>query len=388
MNFKKILMTIFVITIVFACVNAFAYTDLDEKFPAYVEAINELSKKGVISGYPDDTFRGSLTVTRAEAIKMIVTGFDLKAKDGEPAKLFLDVKDTWSEKYVNIATSNKVIEGYEDGTFKPNNTITYGEISAIVARLKDLKLPEKEQDEAWYTQFWKAMEEADYFKDIATNDVIPVANARRDNVALIIYNALYYKKPIEKPETEKEEPKEETKEVTDFDTSKIYFGKVDTKPYVRGKGYIDVQNFNDVNWSLFLKDYAEVPEDGSVIFYKIRKSKSINLLKELNVEELKDAYIVEEIADDEDNIVILKDHEKKLSLVEDDEYTFAGSDINLDKLSYIRIDVSKNNRTGNIEFKSGAELNKEDAFLKKADRIIVEADKKLLIIVRGLSLTD
>ena len=388
MKFKKALVLLFIVVMTFAFTSSLAFTDLNEKFPAYVEAINDLSKKGIVSGYPDDTFRGSNLVTRAEAIKMIVTAFELKAREGEPIKLFEDVKDKWFESYVNIATSNKIVEGYEDGSFKPNNTITYGEISTIIARLKELSIPKKEEGDAWYVPYWSAIEEAGYFSDIATNDLIAINNARRDNVALIIYNALTYKKPIEKQETEKPVEKEEANEISDIDTTKIYFGTVDTKPYVRGKDYIDVNNFNDSAWSLFLKDYAEAPEDGSLIFYKIRKSKAVNLLKTVKAEDIRDAFVVEELAEDEEDGVKIKDHDKYLSLADDDEYTFNGSDIKLNKLNYFEVNVVKNKNNGNIEFKSGTDLAKEDITFKKGSRIIVDADKKLFIVIKGLSLNE
>ncbi len=96
-------------------------------------AILELTKSGVINGYEDGSFKPENEVTRAEFVKMLVelagwteiynsttTGFpDVDAADGEEAH--------WAAKYIHAAVSQKIINGYDDGTFKPDNPVKYEE---------------------------------------------------------------------------------------------------------------------------------------------------------------------------------------------------------------------------------------------------------------------
>jgi predicted small lipoprotein YifL len=88
-----------------------------------------LSRLGYINGYEDGTFRPDNTVTRAEAAIMIVRliGTDeddiKKAAYGEQS--FSDVgNDHWASGAIRIGYANSYINGYEDGTFRPNDTIT------------------------------------------------------------------------------------------------------------------------------------------------------------------------------------------------------------------------------------------------------------------------
>lgn len=88
------------------------------------------------SGYEDGAFRPENNITRAELAAMIARlsyGGDLP--DGMYASSFPDVaEDAWYNKYIAYLEDKDVISGYEDGTFRPNNTITRGEICAVIAR--------------------------------------------------------------------------------------------------------------------------------------------------------------------------------------------------------------------------------------------------------------
>ncbi len=96
------------------------------------EAITYLKDNGVVSGYPDGTYQPANEINRAEFTKIVMGALytDLKAtKD-----CFPDVKkDQWFAPYVCKAKETSVIAGYPDGTFKPENKITFSEASKIVA---------------------------------------------------------------------------------------------------------------------------------------------------------------------------------------------------------------------------------------------------------------
>ena len=99
-------------------------------------AVSILSELDIINGYEDGTFRPEGTVTRAELAKMIIHAMD-KADVAEILKgetRFSDIStDAWYTGVVNVAVNNGFINGYPDGTFKPANNLTRAEVSRILS---------------------------------------------------------------------------------------------------------------------------------------------------------------------------------------------------------------------------------------------------------------
>jgi hypothetical protein len=102
----------------------------------------------VISGYEDNTFRPFNTISRQEALKIILGVFDFDIAEESYLGLgsFTDVTTGhWSEKYIEFAKDKNIISGYEDQTFKPLDLITRAEISKILINIVDI-LDRSEQD--------------------------------------------------------------------------------------------------------------------------------------------------------------------------------------------------------------------------------------------------
>lgn len=98
----------------------------------YSASINALQQAGVIGGYPDGTFRPNQTINRAELMKILVVGA-LKINPDPPSyNCFPDVKDEWFAPYVCFAHLSGWVQGYPDGTFRPNNTLTQAEALKMV----------------------------------------------------------------------------------------------------------------------------------------------------------------------------------------------------------------------------------------------------------------
>ena len=96
----------------------------------YIEPIEEMSKAGVINGYTDGTFRPDNEITRAEFVTMIM---QLKTVSEFESVPFSDVdKSLWSANYIYSAYKAGYIDGYEDGTFKPDSPITRAEAVKII----------------------------------------------------------------------------------------------------------------------------------------------------------------------------------------------------------------------------------------------------------------
>ncbi|MCR8745464.1 bifunctional 2',3'-cyclic-nucleotide 2'-phosphodiesterase/3'-nucleotidase [Romboutsia lituseburensis] len=98
--------------------------------------IEEFLTKGYIGGYEDKTFRPDNSITRAEFVKLVNKVFELKTVGTED---FKDVKPSdWFYNEICIATKAGYINGYEDKTFRPNQKITREEAASIVASLINL----------------------------------------------------------------------------------------------------------------------------------------------------------------------------------------------------------------------------------------------------------
>lgn len=94
--------------------------------------IQQLIDRGVVNGYPDGTFRPGRNVTRAEFAKLMSKALEIDPVDGETP--FPDLKGHWARRYVTALVEAKVIEGYEDGTFRPNQNVTRAEMMAMATR--------------------------------------------------------------------------------------------------------------------------------------------------------------------------------------------------------------------------------------------------------------
>lgn len=132
----------------------------------YNNAISTLTKTGVINGYPDGTYRPNDPITRAEIVKIAVSFFDF-IDDNE--HLFLDVRGHWAESYISAAADLGIITGYPDGSFKPDKNITRAEAMTIINNVlgrkpdKDHLLeemifwPDNADEDEWY---YEAIQEA------------------------------------------------------------------------------------------------------------------------------------------------------------------------------------------------------------------------------------
>jgi len=91
-------------------------------------------QKGMISGYPDGTFKPDNLVTRAEISTMISRARDWSFTD--VSSDFPDVPPThWSYPYVMAVKEKGVVGGYPDGTFKPDNQATRAENSVMISKM-------------------------------------------------------------------------------------------------------------------------------------------------------------------------------------------------------------------------------------------------------------
>ncbi|MCR4904584.1 MAG: S-layer homology domain-containing protein [Clostridiales bacterium] len=100
----------------------------------YNNAISTLSNMGILNGYADGTFRPNNPITRAELTK-IASSFFGTADLSDKVSSFTDVSsDAWYSSFIKAAEDLGLVNGYGDGTFLPDNYITRAETFAIVNR--------------------------------------------------------------------------------------------------------------------------------------------------------------------------------------------------------------------------------------------------------------
>ena len=127
----------------------------------YNNAVSTLCHMGVLGGYSDGTFRPNAPITRAEFAKIAVS-FS-QANGSAVYSYFTDVKTTdWFAPYVTAAKDSSLIEGYSDGSFKPENRITRAEACAIVNRVLGRK-PSKNHMKISGRIDWPDCTTADWF---------------------------------------------------------------------------------------------------------------------------------------------------------------------------------------------------------------------------------
>jgi trimeric autotransporter adhesin len=98
----------------------------------FYEAAMYLACYGVISGYPDGTFHAYDNTTRGQVTKIVVLGFGM-AVDTSDGPHFTDVPvDHTFYPYVETAYHYGIVSGYGDGTFRPGDNVTRGQIAKIV----------------------------------------------------------------------------------------------------------------------------------------------------------------------------------------------------------------------------------------------------------------
>ncbi len=190
---KKIL---FICTIVILCIGSVvsaATSFSDVKNTKYEEAVENLVSLKIVNGFEDNTFKPKNNVTRAQLSKMLVISMGMEDEVASAGKKFLNFKDVlssyWGYGYIKVASDKKLVNGYTDGKFKPDGTVTYAEATAMVVRALGYEDVIKKSSLTWPNNYMSyANDKLKLFNGIGTfkaNDP-----ATRGDIALLLWNAL------------------------------------------------------------------------------------------------------------------------------------------------------------------------------------------------------
>ena len=198
------LAVIFVLTsIITVPVFAADFTDLTVENDAY-EAVNVLGKLGVINGYEDGSFKPDNNVTRAEFTAMLLRtrGMGSLGSTSIENPPFPDVTTSdvsWAIGNIRTAQGMGIINGYEDGTFRPKNNVSYEEaIKMIVCALgyENFSAPGNE----WYSKYVMTANTLGFLDKSGGTIGTP---ATRATIAKMLYNCLEVKLAENNEETDK-----------------------------------------------------------------------------------------------------------------------------------------------------------------------------------------
>ncbi len=125
-RFSAVLLAVIMAVCAMALVSA-AYTDVDSK-TVHVDAIEALSSLEILGGYEDGSFKPDDPVQRDEMAKMIYIMATTFTDPGEGVISFPDISEKhWAKGFISWCHSKSIVGGYEDGTFRPDDNITYDE---------------------------------------------------------------------------------------------------------------------------------------------------------------------------------------------------------------------------------------------------------------------
>ena len=134
------------------------FSDLNSNSP-FFDAVNYVQSQGIVNGYTDGTYKPENRINRAEFVKIVTSAvFDEDQILGcAPNKVFPDVSSNdWFYPYICVASNNGIVNGYSDGSFKPGNYINFVEASKIIVNTFGYETSPKE---IWYQSFVEKMEE-------------------------------------------------------------------------------------------------------------------------------------------------------------------------------------------------------------------------------------
>ena len=189
---KKFLCLLLVMVTCFTA-TSFAATDLkDIKDTKYEAAVDKLVLFKIVNGYGDGTFLPANKVTRAELSKMLVIAMGKESQVEAAKKKYLDFSDVlssyWAYGHIAVAASEKLVNGYEDGTFKPAGNVTYAEAAAMVLRALGFEEEVKRSELTWPNNYMSCADDLDLFEGISNIKAGDPAN--RGDIAILIWNAL------------------------------------------------------------------------------------------------------------------------------------------------------------------------------------------------------
>ena len=171
----------------FAGSNDAVYSDIaGEKCEG---AVSVLSALGVVDGYENGTYKPEQTVTRAEMAKLVITALGMDSYATATKSSYSDMANAqWAIPVVEYATNLGIIEGVGGGRFSPGNPVTYEQAATMIVRAIGFTTDCNEMNGTWPAIYVQKATALGLFENVEGNNYGTGAN--RGDVAIMLYNAL------------------------------------------------------------------------------------------------------------------------------------------------------------------------------------------------------
>ncbi|WCN36581.1 S-layer homology domain-containing protein [Aneurinibacillus uraniidurans] len=165
------------------------------------EKIQEAVQKGLVSGYPDGSFRPNQPVTRIQWVSLLARALQLQGE--EEVTSFHDQEEIpkWAEQSLSLVVKKGLVNGYPDGTFRPNQEITRAEMASVLARALKLEVKNRpsttfsdnEKIPEWARGFVSALLEKGLIHGRDDNQFVPNDSTTRAEAVVLLLNMLEQK---------------------------------------------------------------------------------------------------------------------------------------------------------------------------------------------------
>ena len=163
-----------------------AYSDIEGT--ACEGAVNVLSALKVVDGFTDGTYKPEQTVTRAQMAKLIVTALGVADYATAKTSKYTDMgAATWAIPYVEYASNLNIVNGVGNGKFNPNGTVTYEQAATMIVRALGYTDQCKEMNGTWPAIYVQKAMALGIFSDVVNGGA---NGATRGDIAVMLFNAI------------------------------------------------------------------------------------------------------------------------------------------------------------------------------------------------------
>lgn len=183
---KKFLLLITIMILMFSMNLAYgAETFTDIQNDPSKEAVSVLSSYHIIDGYPDNTFKPEMPVTRAEMAKIITIAAGYYEYSKNMTSVYDDMHGHWAESYVELANVLNIVSGITNNKYGPDNYIKFNEATTMIVRL--LGYNDQSLGGFWPENYYEKAKQLNLFQNLTrqNHDL-----ATRRDISIMLYNAL------------------------------------------------------------------------------------------------------------------------------------------------------------------------------------------------------
>lgn len=191
---KKYFLISLTLILIMLCTIVNAGTFYDTKGLNCEFAVDRISYLGIVNGTSSTTYAPNKTVTRAELSKMIVNVLGSVANSTN-GKNFSDIQNHWGKDFIIQASNMGILNGYSDGTFKPDKEVSYAEAITIIVRALGYNNLENSNSTNWYDNYILKMKEINLDSELREFNAEDFAN--RGDIAILVWNMIANKNRLD-----------------------------------------------------------------------------------------------------------------------------------------------------------------------------------------------